>query len=125
MSYKSVSLRLNLEDESERRLYEKIIQSAEFYSSTAGFLKHALVVFYEIQEVQSIQKMLEENLKEYKQEIQRIIQEEVVREGTLILSALLSETSGSANKTESSKNILPSKSDKIPLELSGVLEMME
>ena len=124
MSYKSISLRLNMQDRVEKELYDKVESSAKAYTSTASFLKYVLTTYYEQEQTEDILVLIKEEMNDYQNSLQRTISDEITRQGSLILSSLVVDvgrdftTLGMKNE-----NNLPDKSDVIPEELGKVLSM--
>jgi len=137
--YKSISFRLNLNDESDYELYQRITDASERYSSISAFAKIVFEnYFQELEEKRRSTEKLQSYerivtlLERHTSELQSLITEGIHTEGMKIVGAMLSGMQGSLivadtrsnNKSNTKETIMPDETDEIPDDMVGVLDFL-
>lgn len=119
---KSIFIRFNMDDENDRKLYLKLTKEAENFASLTVYVKRILEEYFTL------------NLKiadrqEFHNQMLSVVREEMQLQGMKLVGAFLSGISVggiSAQKTDiaSNETALPDTCEKLPDELSGVLDFI-
>lgn len=126
MNYKSISFRLNMDDESERAIYNRLVSSAEGYVSISAFLKHVISCYYETEERRQMVEVVEQVIKDQQYRLESVIRDEISKQGLTILGGLLASMGNVTTEVVTTKpSNLPKEEDVFPESLSGVLSMFE
>jgi len=137
--YKSISFRLNLSDESDYKLYQRITDASERYSSISAFSRIVFEYYFQKMEekeqsrenIQSYER-IEALLEHHTSELQSLITEGIHAEGMKLVGAMLSGMQGSMiiagtesnKKTGKQMTIMPSETDNLPDDMVGVLDFL-
>ena len=126
MNYKSISFRMNLDDENERTIYDNLVASAEGYVSISAFLKHVISYYYEMEERRHIVEVVEQAIKDQQCRLESLIRDEISKQGLTILGGLLASMGNVTTEVVTTEpSNLPKEEDVFPESLNGVLSMFE
>ncbi len=117
---KSFSFRLNLDIESERKLYEDILSETRKYQSNSAFMKAAIDQYFKVKWEQAVVEALEASNKARMEEITRFLKEELT-EQFMSLTGALTRVVGSGTGDLNETNALPLGSEILP---EGVLDFI-
>ncbi len=117
---RSFSFRLNMDVESERKLYEDILSEISKYPSNSAFMKAALDQFFKAKWEKDVVEALEASNKARMEEVARYLKEELT-ERFMSLTGALMRVIGSDTCNASEPNALPLGSETLP---EGVLDFI-
>ena len=119
---KSVFIRFNMADEADCDLYMKLAEAAGSSASLTSYVKRALKEHFSVKmEITSRQK--------FHEQIVTAVREEMQAQGMKLVGALLAGIStgnvpARKNEVGEKETVLPDACEKLPDELSGVLDLI-
>ena len=119
---KSVFIRFNMDDEADCDLYLKLAEAAGSSASLTSYVKRALEEHFSV-------KMEITGRQEFHEQIVSVVREEMQTQGMKLVGALLAGV-GTVNVTVKQNEViengteLPDTCEKLPDELSGVLDFI-
>jgi len=137
--YKSISFRLNLNDEADQELYQRILDEATNYSSVSAYVRIVFDKYFkeldksiEMTAAISTYERMEILLKQHTESMQKLINDNIQAQGMKLVGALLSGLQGFSIPDSSYQSIanspdilLPEEADELPDQMSGVLEFLK
>jgi hypothetical protein len=119
---KAVFIRFNMDDDTDKVLYQKLVSEAGSSASLAAYSKKLLEEHFTL-------SIMIADRQEFHKEILSAVREEMQEQGMKLVGALLAGI-GTVNiqtaqvKTEDNETDLPDRCDELPDELSSVLELI-
>lgn len=119
---KSVFIRFNMADEADRDLYKKLAEAAGSSASLTACVKRALEEHFSV-------KMEILGRQEFYEQMLSVVREEIQVQGMKLVGALLAgigtgNIQARQNEVGKKGTVLPDTCEKLPDELSGVLDLI-